>query len=72
MIFGKNENGKKSQKLNNSKIYNEMILCGKGLPPIGTVKPKTEEEKRIEHMILNGQGLPPLKEESGIKLIKRK
>ena len=39
---------------------------------MGTVKAKTEEEKRIEHMILSGQGLPPLKEESGIKLIKRK
>lgn len=46
MIFGKNENGKKSQKLNNSKLYNEMILSGKGLPP--------------------------LKEESSIKLIRRK
>ena len=72
MIFGKNENDKKSQRHNNSKQYIEMILSGKGLPPIGTVKPKTEEEKIIEQMILSGKGLPPLKEESGIKLIKRK
>ena len=84
MIFGISGKGKQTVNLDNifkNQMHDEMILSGKGIPPLGEVKPKTEEEKRIEQMILNGEGISPLTEECdkitknetfGLRLRKRK
>lgn len=59
-----NENGIKpcflQKDLDNSKKINDMILGGRGIPPIGEVRELTLNEKRIQEMILNGEGIPPL------------
>ena len=72
-IFGK---GKKRTTLEEIEekyeMHDEMILSGKGIPPLGEVKPLSEEEKRIQQMILNGEGIPPLTEDCGMKLTRRK
>ncbi len=76
MILGIFGIGKKRESLEEieekNEMYDEMILSGKGIPPLGEVKPLSEEEKRIQQMILNGEGIPPLREESSMKLIRRK
>ena len=75
MILGTYGKGKKTVSLEEieakNQKYNEMILSGKGLPPIKDVKPSSEREKRIQQMILNGEGLPPLRND-GMNFIRRK